>query len=334
VNVRNNLVIRFGALGDLCLLGWSLSRLAAPERGRQRLTLVTKAAFAPLMAECAGVDRVIPLERGDLRGLWALAAALRRQNWDTIIDAHRVLRARGLLLLMGRAPRASLQKDTAQRLALLRGSAAGPELQKSMRQRFDEVCAQLRDQDAPLPVPPWGHLAAAGGQPAPLGLVPGAQWDTKRWPEEHYAQVLEHFLQQYSREVLLFLGPREERWFPGSRLARVAEAEVARVRVIRRQSLLEVARLLGTCGAVVTNDSGLLHLAEAVGTPVLAIFGPTVREFGYFPCLADSEVLEHVLDCRPCSRNGKRSCHRGDLACLRQISPDRAHPFLERMFGS
>ncbi len=81
-----------------------------------------------------------------------------------------------------------------------------------------------------------------------------------------------------------------------------------------------------------TNDSGLLHLAEAAGTPVLAFFGPTVRQFGYFPCLDDSEVLEVELDCRPCSRNGKRPCHREDLACLREITPDRAKPWLNRMF--
>jgi heptosyltransferase-2 len=70
---------------------------------------------------------------------------------------------------------------------------------------------------------------------------------------------------------------------------------------------------------VVTNDSGLLHLSEAVGTPVVALFGPTVREFGYFPRLGASAALEVPLECRPCSRNGKRPCHRGDLACLERI---------------
>jgi ADP-heptose:LPS heptosyltransferase len=60
-----------------------------------------------------------------------------------------------------------------------------------------------------------------------------------------------------------------------------------------------------------------------VGTPVVAMFGPTVRAFGYAPSLPRSVLLEiDDLPCRPCSRNGKRPCHRGDLACLVRLEPD------------
>jgi ADP-heptose:LPS heptosyltransferase len=76
---------------------------------------------------------------------------------------------------------------------------------------------------------------------------------------------------------------------------------------------------------VVTNDSGLMHVAEAVGTPVVALFGPTVRGFGYFPSLPRSAVLEtNGLECRPCSRNGRRPCWRGDHACLTRIDSEAA----------
>ena len=96
------------------------------------------------------------------------------------------------------------------------------------------------------------------------------------------------------------------------------------VELVRDRSLVETARSLAGCRAVVTNDSGLMHLAEAVGTPTVALFGPTVQAFGYAPHLAGSTVLEEPdLECRPCSRNGKRPCHRGDLACLERIDPDR-----------
>jgi ADP-heptose:LPS heptosyltransferase len=65
-----------------------------------------------------------------------------------------------------------------------------------------------------------------------------------------------------------------------------------------------------------------MHLAEATGTPVVALFGPTVRAFGYYPQLPPSIALEvDDLDCRPCSRNGKRPCWRGDLACLTRLEP-------------
>ncbi|MFT5783636.1 MAG: heptosyltransferase-2, partial [Candidatus Krumholzibacteriia bacterium] len=128
-------------------------------------------------------------------------------------------------------------------------------------------------------------------------------------------------LNQKKSEINVFLGPRENAWFPKSELQRVV-SESPTVSIVQLPSLIEVARRLADCKVVVTNDSGILHLAEAVGTHVLAFYGPTVREFGYFPQLNASRVMEIDISCRPCSRNGKRACHRGDLACLEQIAPN------------
>jgi hypothetical protein len=64
---------------------------------------------------------------------------------------------------------------------------------------------------------------------------------------------------------------------------------------------------------------------------VRALFGPTVEEFGYFPSLASSRVVQKDLDCRPCSRNGKRTCWRQDQACLAEISPARVQECLATM---
>lgn len=320
------LVIRFGALGDLCLLGWTLARLAAaPGAEGRRVTLVTKAQLADLAARLAGVDEVVPLPaRGDLRTLASLAGALRRRRWDAVIDAHAVLRSGLLLGLLGRRPRARLRKDTAARLRLLRGArAAEPALMRHMRDRFDALLV-----DAGLPAgpatPPLAHLATDRDLAPPiLGLAPGAQWDPKRWPPDRWAELVRLVRARTHATVRVFVGPRERAWFGGSSLE-AALRQAASVEVIADRPHVEVATLLGACRVLVCNDSGLLHLAEAVGTPTVALFGPTVAAFGYTPVLAASTVLEtHDLDCRPCSRHGKRPCHRGDLACLERIDPER-----------
>lgn len=331
--MQNILVIRFSSLGDLCLLGWSLARLAGSPGGKpRRVVLVTKPAFAPLMAQMRGIDEVAALDEPGLGGLWGLAKTLRSTRWDAVIDAHGVLRSQGLLMFMGRRPERRINKDTTRRLAMLRGITASGLDQRTMRQRFDEVMADLESGGNPHQTAPLSHLRPTttpeGGI---LGLAPGAQWATKRWPQEYFAALLHEFRTGRQVPVRVFLGPREEDWFAGSDLA-AACADLPEIEIIRQQPLPEVATRLAECTALVTNDSGLLHLAEAAGTPVLAFFGPTVRHFGYFPCLPGSEVLEVELDCRPCSRNGKRPCHREDLACLREITPDRAKPWLDRMF--
>jgi heptosyltransferase-2 len=327
------LVVRFGSLGDLCLLGWALARLADRPGGEgRRVTLVTKSAFAPLMEHVRGIHQVIPLKGSGAADVTRLAGELRAQNWDLVIDAHNILRGHLLLGMMRRKPDRRLAKDTAARLAFMGFGRRQGSLDRTMHDRFEELTNGLasgpKDNNADT-LPP---LASLSVQPPGeiLAIAPGAQWDTKRWPENNFVALLNMHLREHPGPIRIFLGPREENWFTGSLLEKVAE-DNDRTEIIRDRSLTEVATLLSECSRLVTNDSGLLHLAEAVGTPVLAFFGPTVREFGYYPVLSESRVLEQPLDCRPCSRNGKRPCHRGDLACLRDISPDTAYSVLGEM---
>ena len=333
---RNILVVRFGSLGDLCLLGWTMARLGdRAGRKDRRVTLVTKSAFAPLMEHVRGIHRVISLPGAGAGDVVRLAGELRGRPWDLIIDAHNILRSHLLWGMMGRRPDRRLAKDTAARLAFMGFGHRAGRLDRTMHDRFEELTAvPTTGQDSSgETLPPLASLATAQArQPSPdiLGLAPGAQWDTKRWPEEHFVALLRMRLRDHPGPVRIFLGPREENWFGGGPLERAAR-DSGRTEIIRGRPLTEVATLLSGCSQLVTNDSGLLHVAEAVGTPVLALFGPTVREFGYYPVLAGSKVLEQPLDCRPCSRNGKRPCHRGDLACLRDIPPAEANTVLNTM---
>jgi heptosyltransferase-2 len=339
--LSRTLVIRFGALGDLCLLAWSLAALArahAAATGRDRAAggpvadLVTKSAYADLLARVPGVGEVHALAGPGLWALARLASRLRDRRIGTVIDAHGSLRSRVLLGLMRRRAARRLAKDTADRLALLFLRRRGAGLGRSMRDRFDAALG-LPGAGAgdPRPRPPLAGLAPAIDAAGPrLGLAPGARWDSKRWPDARFAEFLHAFRSRRAAPVRIFLGPQEEAWFGGSALA-AAAAELPGVEIRRDRALTEVAAGLGGCATLLTNDSGLLHLAEAVGTPVLALFGPTVREFGYYPQLPGSRVLELPLPCRPCSRNGKRPCWRQDRACLADIPAARVLEELLRM---
>jgi heptosyltransferase-2 len=317
IPLRRLLVIRFGSLGDLVLLGWSLAGLSQLGEDRPRVTLVTKPVFADLMSAVPGVDEVAPLPGPRLRDLWRLSRDLRRRGCDGLVDAHANLRSLLLCRLSGRRPDARLAKDTAARLSLLFLRRRAPALDRTMRDRFDALFPALRGRP---PSPPLARLASAGRGEGRLGIAPGARWDTKRWPAGLFADVLRGFRSATGGKVSLFLGPQEEAWFAASELARAAR-ECGETTVWLNRPLREIAGGLAGCDALLTNDSGLLHLAEAVGTPVVALFGPTVREFGYFPVLPASRVVERALFCRPCSRNGRRPCFRGDQACLAHLPP-------------
>ena len=94
---------------------------------------------------------------------------------------------------------------------------------------------------------------------------------------------------------------------------------------------METAAALKKASVLVTNDSGPLHIAEATGTPVVALFGPTVRQFGYFPLLEESIALEKEIECRPCSRNGARPCHIATRDCLDTIDPSEVIAAVNRV---
>jgi heptosyltransferase-2 len=151
-----------------------------------------------------------------------------------------------------------------------------------------------------------------------VALAPGAKWPMKRWGEKKYLELSRRLVENHHFRVVL-LGDENDR-----SLSTRIETELGKrcVNVAGRTSVLESAAYIKRCEVFVGNDSGLMHLAEAVDCPVVAVFGPTVEAFGYFPALPSSKVIELDLECRPCSRNGGRDCPIGTHECMAGIEVD------------
>jgi heptosyltransferase II len=147
-----------------------------------------------------------------------------------------------------------------------------------------------------------------------VALAPGSVWATKRWP--HYSELAELLRHEVKLVVVGAAGD--------STLAQ-AIAESAPGRVVDatgKLSLLGSAELIGRACVLVTNDSSPLHLASAMGTPTVAIFGPTVPEFGFGPLAPRAAIAGHTaLACRPCDRHGPQRCPLGHWRCMREITP-------------
>ncbi len=92
--------------------------------------------------------------------------------------------------------------------------------------------------------------------------------------------------------------------------------------VAGRLSLMETASLMNLCHLMVTNDTGLMHIATALKKKVVAIFGSTTEELGFFPCALDSLVVQNNnLNCRPCSHVGRNECPKKHFKCMTDIKP-------------
>jgi heptosyltransferase-2 len=258
-----------------------------------------------------------------------LGRRLAREDFDLWVSAHRSLRSAVVSRLAAAPFRVGYDSPWFNRIAYT----------DVVDRRFHELeeIERLMELARPLgldPAPPWPQLdlppaaqdaaerLLAGFSRGPLlGVHPGSIWPTKRWPAQYFGRVMA-MAAEWGAAPVLFAGPGEE-----ATAARALEAsDLERGCVLDlsgRLDLPTLAACLDRVSAYLTNDSGPMHLAWVQGTPVAAVFGPTVRELGFFPRGERSVVLEEDLDCRPCGLHGPKQCPLGHHDCMRRIAPER-----------
>ncbi|MGB1428701.1 MAG: lipopolysaccharide heptosyltransferase II [Cycloclasticus sp.] len=163
------------------------------------------------------------------------------------------------------------------------------------------------------------NIAEAEGKR--LGLCPGAEYGpAKRWPEEHYAAVAKAAISK-GWEVYLFGSGKDQ-----VVAARINELSGNKCRDFAgKTSLTEALDLMSLCDVVVSNDSGLMHVAAALDIKTIALYGSSDPNFTP-PLHSKAEIITLGLECSPCF---KRECPLQHLDCLTKISPDRVLAFLE-----
>ncbi|PCE68617.1 lipopolysaccharide heptosyltransferase II [Salinivibrio sp. YCSC6] len=148
-----------------------------------------------------------------------------------------------------------------------------------------------------------------------LGLCPGAEFGpAKKWPERHYAAVAQAMIAQ-GYQVWLFGSAKDVETCEN--IAALSGQQDDMYVLAGKTSLIEAVDLLGACQTVVSNDSGLMHIAAAVNCHVIAVYGSTSPQ--YTPPLTHKVDIIHTdIDCRPCF---KRECPLGHLKCLNDLDP-------------
>lgn len=149
-----------------------------------------------------------------------------------------------------------------------------------------------------------------------IGLCPGSQHKTKMWPPEYFVK-LGNELNKNNFGVLLFGGKNDQK------ICKEISNQIENSKDLSNNNdLLKLAEGIKMCKAVICNDSGLMHTALAINVPTIAIFGSTVKEFGFAPYKGKNLILENnLLSCRPCSHIGLDECPKKHLKCLKDINP-------------
>ncbi len=157
-----------------------------------------------------------------------------------------------------------------------------------------------------------------------IAICPGARYAEKRWPVESFRGVCEKLLEDKSTGLLIVSSGEDE-------ISDDLGLNHPRLAVVREFEILQVAALLRMCNVALTNDSGIMHLSCAAGTPVVAIFGPTNPRLGFAPALPGSRVICDDVFCSPCSLHGQRPCRQKIKYCFDGVTVGRVVSELGKM---
>lgn len=344
---EESLVVQTSFPGDVVLTTPLIAELAM----RGPVDVVVTPAAAPVLANNPGIRHLyIYDKRGDqsgLRGLWRVSRELR---------GRRSVQPPGPSIMRRRAKRTAYLAQGSVRsamLAVLAGCRERVGFTTASARALYTTCVLYRDDlhhaerlwrlafasNASVQPPPGAlrprlfpsavdvaavdALLREHGIDAPfVALAPGSVWATKRWP--YYAELARSLAPRV--RLAIVGGPGD---VDAGRAIADAVAPHAVVDATGKLTLLGSAELLRQAAALVTNDSAPQHLASAMSTPTLSVFGPTVPQFGFGPTAPRSATIgREALACRPCDHHGPQRCPLGHWRCMRELPASRVEAAL------
>lgn len=305
---------------------------------RRPVDLLTTTLTAPLVDYMPGVRRGIraDLPRGRLgwRQNLDLARRLRREGYGCALIMSRKWKAALAPFLAGIPQRIGYVGEA--RYGLLNDARSG---ERQIARMLDQCAALALPRDAAWP-PAWpmpslrvpanevaNWRARRGLEPdgPVVALCPGAVGPSKRWPADRYG-ALAAALAQQGCAVWVLGSPAEQ-----PLAAEIAAASGGRACDLTGTDLRDAVLALASADLAVSNDSGLLHIAAALGTPAIGIFGPTAPQL-WAPVNPIAAIIEAdtPVPCRPCH---KPTCRLGHHACMRDIGVERLIAAATRVLG-
>ena len=304
------LIIRFSSIGDIVLTSPIVRRLKSRYPDSE-IHFVTKKAFAGLVRYNPYIDKVHILD-GSLR---ELISQLRKESFDYVIDLHDNIRSR-LIKIFLKKPCRTYNKQRFRRWLLVK--TGKNTMRGDIVSRYAETLLRLdvKDDGKGLDffVSPDTSVdinsLPEGFEKGYVAMVVGTMHFTKQLPLKKQVDICKNL----SYPVLLLGGPKE------SELAEQIIKLSGKKNIVNacgKYSLSESALWVKESKAVITNDTGLMHVAAAYDKPIFATYGNSVSAFGFDPYRVKSSFIFEVnLPCRPCTKFGGKYCPKGHFNCM------------------
>ena len=313
------MIIRLGRLGDVTLTGPTIKNLRFLYPAA-RILFITRQTYKPLVENLFGVDGVLTFpDDGSYLDLVRLSSELDDFQPDLVVDLHKNFRSFHLANLSKAPYKVVYKKRRKERQDAVNSKKFRDSIPQTV-DLYNLVIDQLKGERfarRPDIILPENILLGPNSHRSGVGLCPSAGSPVKEWPIDRFAELAERIVYDFRQEVHIFLGAKEkilEKSFE--------HLPEEMIRIHRGKPIPEVASLLSKTLVNITNDSGLMHISSAVGTPTVALFGPTHEQLGFYPLGLHDRILGTNETCRPCSLHGSEPCHREEQYCFTRLTTD------------
>jgi ADP-heptose:LPS heptosyltransferase len=299
------LVVRLSSFGDIVLTFPFINELRRlyPD---SEITFLTK----PQYAEAAGlhplINKVITYNPG-------INKTIKNSGFDVIFDLQK--NQRTLLMLSFSGTKVfRVKKDTMKKRILAEFKI---NLLKSAPPVYKRYLLALKKYNSEASEEYTGTADLKcdeyTGEKEYIVVSPSSKHFTKRYPKQKFFEILEGV-----KKTIIFTGDDNE---TDREVCGYLESKIKRaVNMCGKSSFGKLAGLIKNSEMVICNDSGVLHLAEALGKKTIVFFGSTVKEFGFYPQLKSTIIYENKgLKCRPCTHIGRQNCPKGHFKCMNDI---------------
>jgi len=306
------LVVKLSSIGDLFHALPAVHNLKVALGAE--IDWVVNDTYVPLVECFSDVERVIPFSRHHFfKTLPVFWQALRQEQYDLVVDLQGLFKS-GLVARMARGERRigpSYEREGAR--CFYQEVAGTPDLTRHAVDQALDVVDHLGLAREPVVFPTVFPLRSIKGPGPRIAISPVSRWSTKNWSVERYAELAQRLAASGMAGTLFVLGGEED----NAVCQRIADAAGGcAVNLAGRTSLIETGSVLEQVDLLISNDSGPVHMAVAVDCPTVVLFGPT-DDTRTGPYGERNTVVKRSLACQPCY---KRSCPRGDHACMTSIT--------------
>jgi heptosyltransferase-2 len=308
------LIVRLSSLGDI-LLATPLIRSLKKENPNLEIHFLLREEYKDVLIKNPYISKLLTLKRE--YPILKTKTMISENDCDLVIDLQNNFRSENLTTGLN-CPKVKFKKLSWQKFLLVKFKINKLKDVGTIPERYAAAIEGLKLDNEGLDLftenKPSGILINKDNL---IGFCPGSRHFTKMWPKEYYIELGKR-LSENNFNVVIFGGEADRQV-----CAEISSYLTGCINLCNENDIMQTAADMKLCKAIVCNDSGLMHAACAVKVPVLAIFGSTVKEFGFVPYGSKNLILENKsLTCKPCSHIGKSYCPKKHFKCMNELTPD------------